>query len=217
MAPWLEHLHCGAKPRRIGPGPGLAKLVTARASSTRGRSTNAMREALKQLLRAVRLERDAFVWMDFNDRATADGLIFVAVTRFLILVGEGWRILGLTTTVTGLEILLNAILNSLIFWLAYAGISFAVSKFLLGGQGQYAVYLRITGYAYPTLLLTIVTSRLGITPTAALVLGSLWFLAVVTAGIRYEGDLPTERAALAAIGGLLGWIIISSIFTRGLI
>jgi hypothetical protein len=33
----------------------------------------------------------------------------------------------------------------------------------------------------------------------------------------YEGDLPMERAVLAAAGGLVGWIIISAIFSRGLI
>lgn len=176
-----------------------------------------MGEAMKRLLQAVRLERDAFVWMDFNDRATADGLIFVAITRVLILLGSGWRILGLSTTINGLEVLITGILNSLIFWLAYSGITFAITKFLLNGQGQYAVFLRMAGFAYPTLLLTIFTRRLGISPTAALVLGSVWFLAIVTRGVEYEGDLPLERAALAAVGGLVGWIIISAILGRGLI
>jgi len=176
-----------------------------------------VREAFRRLLQAVRLERDAFVWMDFNDRATADGLIFVAVTRVLLLLGSGWSILGLTTNVTGLEILVTGILNALIFWLAYSGITFAISRFLLDGDGQYAIYLRIAGFAYPTLLLIIFTRQLGIAPVAALVVGSLWFLAIVTQGVRYAGDLPIERAALAAGGGLVGWIVISSILSRGLI
>lgn len=176
-----------------------------------------MGEALNRLLQAVRLDREAFVWMDFNDRATADGLVFVAVTRVLILLGSGWRILGLTTTISGLEVLVTAVLNSLIFWLGFSAIVFAVTKFLLGGSGQYAVYLRIAGFAYPTLLLTIFTRQLGLSALAALVLGSVWFLAVVTRGVTYEGDLPTEKAALAAVAGLVGWIIISSILNRGLI
>jgi len=176
-----------------------------------------MREALNRLFQAVRLDREAFVWMDLNDRATADGLIFVAVTRVLILLGSGWRILGLTTTISGLEVLVTAILNALVFWLAYSAIVFAVTKFLLDGSGQYAVYLRMSGFAYPTLLLLVFTRQLGISPVAALVLGSIWFLAVVTRGVTYEGDLPTERAALAAAAGLIGWIIISLIFNRGLI
>ncbi len=176
-----------------------------------------MGEALRRLLQAVRLDREAFVWMSINDRATGDALIFVAITRVLILLGSGWRILGLTTTIGGLETLVTGILNALIFWLAYAGISFAVAKFLLGGEGHYAVFLRITGFAYPTLVLIIFTRQLGFAPLVNLILGSLWFLAVVARGITYEGDLPIERAALAAAGGLIGWIIIASIFGRGLI
>jgi len=174
-------------------------------------------EALKRLLQTVRLERDAFVWMDFNDRATADGLIFVVITRFLILLGGGWTILGLTTNLTGLRLLIQSFINALIFWLAYSGITYAITKFLLDGSGQFAMFLRMSGFAYPTLLLTIFTARLGLAPIAAFVLGSVWFIAVVSRGVVYEGDLPTERAVLAAAGGLIGWIIISAIFSRGLI
>jgi hypothetical protein len=54
-------------------------------------------------------------------------------------------------------------------------------------------------------------------PIVALVLGSAWFVAVVTRGVTYEADLPPQRAILAGAGGLIGWIIISSIFSRGLI
>lgn len=174
-----------------------------------------MKEALTRLLQAIRLERDAFVWMDFNDRATADALIFVAVTRILILLGLGWSFFGLATTLSGIEILISSILNALIFWLAYSGIAFAITKFLLGGSGTYAMFLRITGFAYPTLLVLIFTAQLGLPTWAALALGFLWFIAIVTRGITYEGDLPTERAVLAAIGGYVGWVVISSILGRG--
>jgi hypothetical protein len=174
-------------------------------------------EALKRLLQTVRLERDAFVWMDFNDRATADGLIFVVATRFLILLGEGWTIRGLSTTLSGIEVLIFAMLNALIFWLVYSGIVFAVTKFLLDGSGAYATYLRVTGFAYPTLLLFVFTVRLGITRTAAFVLASAWLLVIVTRGVIYEGDVPIEKAAFAAGAGLAGWIILSAILKRGMI
>jgi len=49
------------------------------------------------------------------------------------------------------------------------------------------------------------------------VLASVWFLAIVTRGVTYEGDLPTDKAAVAAVGGLVGWIIISAILSRGII
>ena len=46
-----------------------------------------MGEVLHRLLQAIRFDRDAYVWMDFNDRATGDGLILVAVTQLLLIVG----------------------------------------------------------------------------------------------------------------------------------
>ncbi len=128
-----------------------------------------MNEPMRRLLQAVRFERDAFVWMDFNDRATGDALIFVIVTRLLILLASGWSILGLATSVGGIETMVQAAINVAVFWLVYSGLVYATARFLLGGGGAYATTLRITGFAYPTLLLTIAT---GIIIPNALLSGS---------------------------------------------
>lgn len=176
-----------------------------------------MGEALSRLLQAIRFERDAFVWMDFNDRATGDAMLFVGVTRVLILLGAGGTILGLTTSTRGIEILFRALINAVIFWLAYAGLAYATVRFLFQKGGSYPVYLRMTGFAYPTLLLVIFTGRLGLAATAEFTLGSVWFLAIVTRGITYESDLPTDRAAIAAVLAFVGWIVLTAIMKRGLI
>ena len=173
--------------------------------------------ALQKLLQAVRLERDAFAWMSVNDRATADALILVLVTRVIILLGFGMRFLGLTTTLNGAQVLIDSLLNALIFWLIYAGLAWAIARYLFDRRGDFATFLRITGFAYPTLLLLIFTFKLGLAPVAALVLGSVWFLGIVTRGIMYETELPVERAGLAAGGALVGWIILALIRKRGLI
>ncbi len=177
-----------------------------------------MAEAMNRLLQAIRLQRDAFVWMDFNDRATADGLVFVVVTRLLLLAGFGGSILGLATRgLSGWEVLFRSMLNGIIFWLVYSGLAYAVARFGLQAGGKYPVYLRITGFAYPTLLLLIFTRLLALPGILAFLIGSVWFLAVVTRGITYESDLSTERAAIAAGGGLIAWIIVSEILRWGLV
>ena len=177
-----------------------------------------MSEAFSRLLQTLRLQRDAFVWMDFNDRATADALIFVIATRFLLLLGEGWTILGLTTSgLGGLTILFYAMLNAIVFWLAYAGLAYAVARFFFQASGKYAIYLRIVGFGYPTLLLLIFTGRLGLPALVGFLLGAVWLFAIVTRGIQYESDLPQEKAALAAFGGMVAWIIVAQILGRGLV
>ncbi|HSF84935.1 MAG TPA: hypothetical protein VLG28_04625 [Acidimicrobiia bacterium] len=176
-----------------------------------------MTESLKRVVQAARFDRDAFVWMDFNDRATGDGLIIVLIARTLLQVGFGSSLLGLTTSLSGLEFLLAIAINTAVFWLAYSGIVYAIARFLMEAGSSYALVLRITAYAYPTLLLLLVTDRLVNNALLALILGSLWFLAIMAHGMRYAADLPLERAALAAGGGMLGWIIIANILGRGLI
>jgi len=171
---------------------------------------------MKRLLQAVRFERGAFVWMDLEDRATGDALVLVLVTRVLILLGLGWGLLGLATSLSGIEVLIASLINAAVFWLVYSGLVFAVTKYLLQGDGSFATILRITGFAYPTLILVIATFRIirgnGL---LALLFGTIWFLAVVTQGVRHVADLPLEKAAVAAGGGLIGWIIVASIFGNG--
>jgi len=132
-------------------------------------------------------------------------------------VGEGWTILGLTTRISRLEFLIQAIINALSYSLVFSGVAYAATKYLLGGSGNYAVFLRMTGFAYPTLLVVIFTSQIDLPTYAALVAGSLWFLAVITRGINVEGDLPLPQAALAAVAGFVGTTIILSILGRGVI
>jgi hypothetical protein len=176
-----------------------------------------MVESLKRVAQAARFDRDAYVWMDFNDRATGDGLILILITRALLQVGFGASLFGLARSLSGLEFLLTIAINSAVFWLAYSGIVYAIARYLLQAGGTYALILRITAYAYPTLLLLLGTDRLIGNALLALIVGGLWFLAVVAHGVRYASDLPLEKAAMAAAGGMLGWIIIGTILGRGLI
>ncbi len=176
-----------------------------------------MTEIVKRVVQAARLQRDAFVWMDFNDRATGDGLVIILVSRVLLQVGFGTSLFGLARSLTGLEFLLAIAINTAIFWLAYSGIVYAIGRYVLEGGGSYALLLRITAFAYPTLLLLLVTDRLIGNTLLALIAGSLWFLAVVTHGVRYATDLPLEKAVIAAGGGMVGWIAIAYVLGRGLI
>ncbi len=174
-----------------------------------------MRESLRRLLQAVRLEREAFVWMGFNDRATGDAVIFIAVTQVLLLLGAGSSLFGLVLSFSGLSGLLRALIDVLVFWLVYSGVVFAVARFLFQGGGGYATIMRIVGFAYPTMLLQIASARL-IGGVLGFVVGSAWFLAVVATGVRHEADLSLGLAAASAGAGIVGWIILSSILSGGL-
>lgn len=176
-----------------------------------------MGEALRHMGQALSLKREAFVWMDLNDRATGDALVLVVLTRLLIMLGLGFGLLGLATSASGIDILFRSLLNAAVFWLVYSGITYLAARHLLDGSGSFATILRISGFAYPTLLLLLVTIRIFDNGTIAFVVASVWFLAVVTHGVRYESELAIERAAVAAGLGLVGWMVVSAILGYGLI
>lgn len=176
-----------------------------------------MQQTLKTLLGAVRLEREAFAWMDINDRATGDALILVAIARLLILLGLGWTLYGLVTSLSGLEILIASAVTAAIFWLAYSGLVLAIVRFGYRAEANYATVLRIAGFAYPTLILTVFTLRLGLPTVVAFFLGAVWFLLIMAHGLRYETELPLEKSGVAAVGGLIAWTIVALILNRGLI
>ncbi len=163
---------------------------------------------LNRLLQAIRFDRDAFVWMDFNDRATGDALILVAATEVLFLFAGGTSLFGI---VTDLVSVLSALLSTVMFWLIYSGLVYAIVVYLFRGDGHYPIYLRIAGFAFPTLLLTIATTRIFGGGLIGALVGSLWFLLVVAYGTHYVSDLPLDRSIVAAVLGWAGWIVVSAI------
>lgn len=171
-----------------------------------------MGDILKRFVQTLRLEREAYVWMDFNDRATGDALILVAITGLLKFAGF-FGGLGSLFNFGAWDLLLSFALSALIQWLLYSGIAWAIVHYIVQGSGDYATYLRFTGFAYPTTLLSIgiafAMNRTGIVPFA---LGFAWFIVIIGRGIEYESDLPRERAILVAAGSLLVLLVVNAIF-----
>ena len=171
-----------------------------------------MGSILKRFLQTIRLEREAYVWMDLNDRATGDALILVAITGLLKFAGFFGGLRSLFN-VGAWDLLISFVLSALIQWLLFSGIAWAIVRYIVQGSGDYATYLRFTGFAYPTTLLTlgiaIAMNRTGIIPFA---LGFAWFIFIIARGIEYESDLPRERALLVTVGSLIGLLVIDAIF-----
>ncbi|MCL1594053.1 MAG: YIP1 family protein [Actinomycetia bacterium] len=165
---------------------------------------------LNRLMQTIRLERDAFVWMDFNDRATGDAAILVAVSQALIAIGLGQSLLGLLNPLTLISLMINAVF----LWVIYSGATYAISRYLLDGHGTYASFLRITGFAYPTLILIVFVSIFVNNALLAFVISGVWFVVIVANGVMYLADLAREKAFIAAIGGYILIVIVRTIFAN---
>lgn len=157
----------------------------------------------------MRLERDAFVWMDFNDRATGDAAILVAGTQILLALGTGASIISLLNPFT----LVSVIVAGLFFWLIYSGATYAIARFVFDAHGGYPFYLRVTGFAYPTLLVLIFADLVFDNFALILIVGAALFVVIVSTGIAYISDLNREKAFGAAIGGYVAVTIIQTIMS----
>lgn len=145
--------------------------------------------------------------MDFNDRATGDAAILVAITQILLAIATGVSLLGLLNPVT----LIRIMIAGLIFWLIYSGATYAIVRFIFEGSGTYPFYLRVSGFAYPTLLMTIFGNFLFDNFALILLVGAALFIVVVATGVSYVADIDRAKAYGAAIGGYAAVVVIQTI------
>lgn len=162
-----------------------------------------------RLLQTVKLERDAFVWMDFNDRATGDAAILVAITQVLLAFATGVSIIGLLNPAT----LIRVMITGLFFWLLYSGATYAIARFIFEGDGAYPFYLRVAGFAYPALLLTIFGHYLFDSFILVLLVGAALFIVIVATGISYVSDLDRVKSYGTAVAGYAAVVIIQTILS----
>lgn len=171
-----------------------------------------MGEVLRRFLQAIRLEREAFVWMSFNDRATGDALVLVGITQLLMFAGIAGGLRSVFN-IGAWDLLIALVLAGLVQWLLYSAIAWALVRYVVQGSGEYATYLRFTGFAFPTTLATLaialVINQGGFIP---FVLGFGWFVAIIARGIEYESDLPRDRALFVAVGAFAGLLLVDAIF-----
>ncbi len=160
---------------------------------------------LRRVYRSLTLRREPFVWMSLNSEATGDALVVVVGSALVFLVVEG----GFESF--NLEFVLQVLLDWLIGWLIIAATTWAAIRFVFRADTPYADVLRVAGFAFPAWLLRLVTNRL-VAEEWGLVLGSIWFLAVIAAGVRVLTGLVWERAWAAAALGFAGWLIIGLLF-----
>lgn len=146
--------------------------------------------------------------MDFNDRATGDAAILVVGTQVLIDLGLGGSLIDLLRPAN----LISVFIGALFFWVIYSGATYVVARYLFDTPGQYAIYLRITGFASPTLLVIVFVSLLVSNALLVLVVGGAWFVLIVANGLSYTVDLSIEKAAASAVGGYVLIMIVQAIF-----
>ena len=174
-----------------------------------------MKEIGSRLLRTLRVERENFVWMDFNDRATGDAFYLVVITTFLTFLGLfAVGILDIFTNIAVFAFFFRFLVDGVIAWLIISGVTYGIVKFLFEQHHNFPAILRITGYAFPTRLLIVFFGTYLKSEFLVFLLGGVWLVYIIAKGIVATSELALERALLASGGGVVGAAIISSILLR---
>jgi hypothetical protein len=161
---------------------------------------------VKRIIETITFKRRVYVWMQFEPDATGDAIVIVALTSVVVALAAGADL--------SLNAILNLSINALVAWLIISGLTYAAARFVFGATGDWAPVLRVAGFAFPTLLLLIVTVRV-FPNLVGVFVGFLWFIAAVAAGTQEVLEMKREHAWGAAGMGLAGWMLIQAILGGG--
>ncbi len=106
-----------------------------------------------------------------------------------------------------LTLVVGRAISSLVAWLIIAALTWVAARFIFDSRNDYAPILRVAGFAFPTLLVLIITLRV-FDGYLGLLLGFVWFVLVLAAGTEEVMDLKREHALGAAAIGFVGWLVV---------
>ncbi|HVR33422.1 MAG TPA: YIP1 family protein [Acidimicrobiia bacterium] len=163
-----------------------------------------MQKIFSRALRGAMLDRKAFAEVFWDDDATADGVIVVALVA-----AASFVIVALTrasVSISSIPALLQTTVSAVASWLILAAATwFAATKMFKTGGGIRTM-MATHGLAYlPTIAFVI--------PFAiAAVIGLVWYIAVLTRATQEAVSSNTKTAFLAVLVGFAFMLIIQAIF-----
>lgn len=154
------------------------------------------------MVRAARLDRRFFTELIFDDYATGNAVIVVALVYALIALTF---VLGgpLQPSLIGL---LRLVLGGLVGWLILGGALWLVGVKLFNGQGRGQTILRLIGFVHAPLVVSavglLVPTPLG---TGIVLVGFVWFFAAVVSSTKVLFDFDLSHAVSATLLAFAVW------------
>lgn len=159
---------------------------------------------ISRAIQAALLRRDPYLHMVLARDGVADGAIVVAVVYALLmtpLVLDGVSVISAA----------RLILSGMFSWIILSGLVYLVGRHLLEGYGSFQGVMAATAIGTPVLLASIALTPF-VAPFTARTIVSVWLVLTLWMAARVALELSVERAALAAIGGWVAFLVVSAIF-----
>jgi hypothetical protein len=159
---------------------------------------------IRRAINAALLRRDPYLHMVLAPDGVADGAIVVAVVYALLMT---------PVVMDGVSMISAArlILSGMFSWIILSGLVYLVGRHLLEGYGSFPGVMAATSIGTPVLLASFVLAPF-VDPFTARTIVSVWLVLTLWMAARIALDLASDKAALAAIGGWVAFIVVSAIF-----
>jgi hypothetical protein len=160
---------------------------------------------IRHAIDAALLRRDPYLRMVIARDGVADGAVVVAVVHAVIVAPR------LLADGVGFLMAVRGILGGLVTWIILSGLVYLIGRHGLEGHGSFPGTMAAVSIGFPVLLASLLLAPFVAAPTAYLIM-SAWLVATMWVAARVALDLEPTRAAIAAVGGWVGFVIIATIF-----
>lgn len=159
---------------------------------------------IRQAIKAAQLRRDPYLRMVLASDGVADGAIVVAVVNTILMVPFLMDGIPLFTAA-------RVILSGMFSWIILSGLVYLIGRKLLEGYGSFPGVMAATSIGYPVLLSALILAPF-VDPNTAQLIVSAWLVLTIWVAAQVALELPREKAALAAIGGWVAYVVIQAVF-----
>ncbi|MBU1228110.1 MAG: hypothetical protein KJ698_12975 [Actinobacteria bacterium] len=181
---------------------------------------------IRQVIRGATFRRDAYLRAVIGSNGTGDAVVIVAGVYVILALTISIRA---TTDVVGHA---RFVLNGGFAWLILSGIVYLIARHGFHGEGSFQGVVAMSALAHPVLVLLVLAQigetipltwhaqptllpmsilDLGFPGAVVVILTTMWFIGILTAGTRVAMSLTLDRAIASVAGGYAAWWVIGSL------
>jgi hypothetical protein len=157
---------------------------------------------LARVIGVFKLDKKTFEEIEGNTSLTLYAAIIVGLVALVSGVGTG--ILNGFMSQSVLGGFFGTLFSTILGWVVWSLLTWFVGTRFFGGQATIDEMLRVIGFAYLPLFLSII-------PCIGGVIGAIWALIAGFVAIREGLDLDNTKAALTVGAGFLGYLILTAL------
>jgi hypothetical protein len=160
---------------------------------------------LARVIGVFKLDTKTFEEIEHNTSLTLYAAIIVALVSLVSGVGSGlYNAIFRGSVGSFFGGFFGTIFSTFVGWLLWSAITWFVGTRLFNGQADLTEMMRVIGFAYLPLFLSII-------PCIGSVVGGIWAIIAGFFAIRQGLDLDNTKTFLTVIVGALGWLILTGI------